>query len=155
MLAHTDFVWAAHKDKESEFKQKFGSRPPHAVEGAYIAQEFLFNTLGEKLARPVVTAIARHHAPTALDLSNYKLHRAAGAALEEALQLIQAGEPWKILPDTLPPAKKDGLSQLDRDLITMAGKSTSYTLVYMLIVRVLRLADQASFEFARVHSKKA
>lgn len=150
MLAHTDYDWRSHREIQREFQSRGNRRPPHAVEGATIVARFLYQELRD-LQRPVVSAIARHHSPLATELSEYKLHRAATNALNEALAVIKSEQVWNIPPRALLEATPIGRKQLPDELIVRAS-SQLHLLVYMLIIRVLRLADQNSFEYDKIHS---
>ncbi|HEX2914060.1 MAG TPA: CRISPR-associated helicase Cas3' [Chloroflexia bacterium] len=149
MLAHTDYDWQYDRELERQYQQQGGKRPPHAVEGAAIVQKFLKLELGE-MARPVVSAIARHHAPTAKDLNVFKLHSAAYQALNEALATIWTGQPWNLQPGQLMAACPQAVT-LPENLLTKASNQNEH-LLFMLIIRVLRLADQNSFKYYEAHS---
>ncbi len=153
MLAHTDFDRGSQRDLQRDFEKKPGNkRPPHAAEGAYIAQKFIYNALGKDLYRPVVSAIARHHSPGADSLSQYKLHSGAANALVEALSIIEQGQPWNINPGVLVETAPIGTDKLRPNMIVKASTELELVL-YMLIIRVLRLADQNSFSYYEAHKK--
>ncbi len=157
MLAHSDYDWLTQRDLEREFKREGNVRPPHAVEGAAIVVPYLYKELGKELYRPVVSAIARHHAPGATQLGNYKLHSSAANALNEAMAHIAQGQPWNIEPKFLIPASPPNTKELEGKLLVKANSQPAQQLdllLYMLIIRVLRLADQKSFEFGKVHSRE-
>lgn len=149
MLAHTYFEWQKHQQLEKDFQKQGNRRPPHAVEGAFVGSKYLYTTLGEQLYRPVITAIARHHAPTAKDLSYFQMHSEATNALNEALKIMSDGKVWNLKPAQLFPVKQQDKELPEKFQI----KVSSHTewLLYALIVRVLRLADQRSFEYYNYH----
>lgn len=151
MLAHTYFDWQTHRQLESDFRKGGNRRPPHAVEGANAGFRYIQNKLGKDLARPVISAIARHHAPTAEELSNYQLHSAAVTALNEALGIIEDGQPWNLPVNLLEQSRPEGIDKL-LPKIQISVSSHSEWVLYALIVRVLRLADQRSFEYHKIHT---
>lgn len=144
MLAHTDFNWQQDREMERKFK-----RPPHAVEGAMIVKKFLKQELGNYY-RPVLTAIARHHSPDAQEMAAYKLHSGAVAALNEALKTIESGHAWTITPDQVTRDRISG-SLPPADFLNV--DQTKELLLFFLVVRVLRLADQSSFQYAKLHQQ--
>lgn len=149
MLAHTYFEWQKHQQLEQDFQKHGNRRPPHAVEGAITGSKFLFNALGKQLYRPVISAIARHHAPTAEDVRPYQIHTAAAAALNEALKIMQDGQVWSLKPEQLMQVRPAD-TKLPENLQIKVSSSTDW-LLYALIVRVLRLADQRSFDYHKIH----
>lgn len=149
MLAHTHFEWQKHWQLEKDFQKQGNRRPPHAVEGAVSGSKYLYTVLGKELYRPVITAIARHHAPTAEEMRYYQIHPAATNALNEALKIMQDGKVWSLRPDQLLPIRQQD-NKFPEQLQIKVSSHTEW-LLYSLIVRVLRLADQRSFEYYKVH----
>ena len=155
MIAHTNYdpILPQHRELNKSGKYR---RPPHAVEGAAIVVPYLYKELGKELYRPVVSAIASHHAPGATMLGDYKLHSSAAQALNEAMTHIAQGQPWNMEAKILTPARPPNMNELDSRLMVKAKVQPDNQLdllLYMLIIRVLRLADQKSFEFGKVHSE--
>ena len=150
MLAHTDLNDAL-RPQQKIFEAKGNRRPPHAVEGSAIAARFLHDTLGKELYRPVVSAIARHHAPPAKQLSVFTLHKSAGKAIEEALEMIEVYQPWNFKPELLLKTISPGLKKIDEDRMLVKANSQTELLLFTLIIRVLRLADQNSFSYQKEH----
>lgn len=145
MLVHTDYdpYDPHHQAVEASIP---ATRPPHAVEGAVAVHRMIHRLLGSptgvhdpriKLMKAVFTAIARHHSPKADSYRQYDLHPAGEAALAAVLAelgcdpgyvgaLERSGSPRPIVGFLVQPALGDAL------------------LVYFLIVRALRLADQGA-----------
>ncbi len=153
MLAHTYLDRQLHRDLQKDFEKRGNKRPPHAVEGAWIATKFLQQELGTELTRPVVSAIARHHAPAADKPGDYLLHKAAIDAIQESLIIIEREQPWTLSTSTLLSALGNKNSFADKLLVRASSKLDLLT--YMLITRVLRLADQRSFEFYKTHDESS
>ncbi len=147
MLAHTHYDEALASHRETD-RLKL---PPHAAEGAYLANGLLKDALreqqyatdkAEQLIRPIVTAIARHHNPTTISFSPFDLHCEATNAVNESLQAIRLELPISV-------ALMQGFRR-PSGTIDLASKNmivrdkVSDMLLYMLFVRVLRLSDQES-----------
>ncbi len=150
MLAHTYLDRQKHGELQKVFEKQGNKRPPHAVEGALIATKFLHQTLGAELSRPVISAIARHHAPAADKPGDYLIHKSALQAIQESLTIIERAQPWNLSADLLLPAPKN--KNLLADKLLVRASSELELITYMLIIRVLRIADQRSFEFYKVHN---
>ncbi len=148
MLAHSDLDGSL-RDRQRAFEQQGHRRPPHAVEGAAMASKFLFQELKD-LYRPVVSAIARHHSPGASDYQAYQIHPAATKAIMEALQIIGPGQAWNLTSEVLMGVRQ---AQKLRESLLVKASSQMDLLLYMLIIRVLRLADQKSFAYRETHKK--
>jgi CRISPR-associated endonuclease/helicase Cas3 len=144
MVAHTDYdpYNPQHKRVEAQLP---GSRPPHAAEGAVAVFRVIHQLLGSpgqgdprlKLMKAIFTAVARHHSPTADSYKAFDLHQAAEAALTQVLAGLDAsGQARKALIVSKPPQPIGGLlTQPD---------TREELLLYFLIVRALRLADQGA-----------
>ncbi len=112
-------------------------RPPHAGESAVASARILGSILAghEALGRAAFTAIVRHHSASAHSYQPYHLHPAAAQAVTQALR--EADFP-KHSPDLFitPPdiAIENYLSE----------RTFWHQLLYLLVVRYLRLADNLS-----------
>ena len=138
MAAHTDYD--EQEEREKALNRKLSRlKPNHAVESAAAVMEWLLERVGEQtLARAALTAIARHHSAGATGRhGDFEAHPAAAEVVAEVLAEAEvggselAGIRW-----TLP------AGELSRRLIR--PKRGQELLVYLLLVRVLRLADQRS-----------
>lgn len=120
------------------------ARPNHAGESAVAAGQIVANHFGRQqksLARAVLTAIARHHSTGTERYGEYDLHQESGTALAQALEAAQLPAPEQ------PLLKSSGRgNRLDRYLIT-PGHFRSL-LLYLYVVRILRLCDGLSQERA-------
>lgn len=138
LLAHTHYDGSnpAHRSASDSLKAR---RPPHAAEGVAIVAGCAQALLGDqRLARAAVSAIARHHAPSTaevcgeLDLDPY-----AHVVLAKALAQAGFQADAATLPRPIP------VKQLR--FLAMAGEPAAF-LLYLLLVRALRLADQAAMK---------
>lgn len=144
-VAHTDFDPRTDREHERKFR-----RPPHAVEGALASIETIDDALSAfgldeerhlALRRIGVTAIARHHSPKATQHGDFLLIGAAADTVASTLT-------WAGLPSTvhLPPRPTPEHQQvLEDDLLTPVDDfSARWWPLYGLVVRALRLSDQAA-----------
>lgn len=139
MAAHTDFD---PTDEQKSAQRKLGKRPPHAAESAIAAAGLLMKEWGgnEAVCRASFTAIARHHHAGTQSYQAFRCHDAARRAFEEALEAL-----------ALPPSwveeiwwQDDGKEAIDRVLVRFEASGMAEVLLYLLLIRVLRLADQRS-----------
>jgi CRISPR-associated endonuclease/helicase Cas3 len=143
MLAHTDYDGSVEHDKlQKKLKKEMGGRPPHAAESAYgllpVSVALTANNL--HLVRVINTTIACHH--TATHQGNVKTFRPAGQAkqaLQEAFALVGLAD--------APLEKVKWSFEENTDLgkyLAEPDKTINQILPYLLLARVLRLADQRS-----------
>ena len=141
MAAHTDYDRTDSSTREIE-KQFSIKRPPHAVESVRAVAPLLLATFGkaqEVLFRATLTAIARHHAPKADQYQTYELHPAFQTSIETALQMIgDAGQEAQTHLEKI--CRQDQPRSLTGMFVSPS--ETLSLLIYLLIVRALRLADQ-------------
>jgi CRISPR-associated endonuclease/helicase Cas3 len=133
---HWDPSLPQHQQAKKKADQRV-KRPHHAGEGALAVAHMaadLYRPPFSGLARAVVTAIARHHSPTTATCDDYALHPAASAAVTQALAAAGLVCVAGLLP-------KERGRDLDPILIRPAF---SQQLLYLLIVRMLRLCDGLS-----------
>ena len=139
LAAHTDYD--EQNEHEKTLSQKLRRmRPNHAAESAAAAMEWLLNQIGDPtLTRAALTVIVRHHSAGASGrYGPFRAHPAAPEAMVEVLAQAGlenaelAGVQW---------AMPDGGS-IARRLIH--PKKERELLPYLLLTRVLRLADQRS-----------
>ncbi len=139
MAAHTDFDGS---QEQKEAQRKLGRRPNHAGESAIAAAELLWKVCGEHrpLWQAAITAIARHHHAATGDYKPYASHLAAKRAFAEALTAVGLDSTWA---DKVwwSPDGKEGLQPL---LVDFAPSAVQGVLLYFLLSRILRLADQRS-----------
>jgi len=135
MAAHTDYD--SQDDAEEALSRKlYRMKPNHAVESAQAAEDLLWEQTGEQaLLRAALTVIARHHSAGASGrYGDFRAHPAARAALADVLEALDPTQvQWTFSEGTL--ARK-----------LMRPDCKEELLVYLLLVRVLRLADQRSQE---------
>lgn len=135
LAAHTDYN--GEDEAEKLLNRKLGrTRPNHAVESAQAAENVIWDAVGrEPLVRAALSAIARHHSAGAR--GNYGAFEASPEAEGALADVLGEFDPahikWQFPAGTL--ASK--LMRPDNDV---------ELLVYLLLVRILRLADQRSQE---------
>jgi CRISPR-associated endonuclease/helicase Cas3 len=139
MAAHTDFDGSK---EQKEAQRKLGRRPNHAGESAIAAAELLWEVCGEHrpLWQAAITAIARHHHAATGDYKPYASHPAAERAFVEALNAVGL-DPSLAKKVWWSPDGKEGLQPL---LVDFAPSAIQGVLLYFLLSRILRLADQRS-----------
>ncbi len=134
--AHTD--WDPTNGSHQAANRSQGRKPAHAVEGAVAVASFLWQQWErcEPVAKAMFTAIARHHGAFAGNFAAYELEQVA----PEIAQRLLAGLPFACCPVELA-SSSDPVST---DIATMFSdpQYDGELLAYMLLVRVLRLADQ-------------
>lgn len=137
-LAHTEF----DGEEDWKFKNLPGYHfPPHAVEGAFSAAQIVcetaFSTSGPKLGRLValgiLSAIARHHGPRSSRLQPFQMHPQATGLIAPWV----SGTPGSLANSP----KSEDFEQLVR--FGEADQAAVWVL-YTLLIRLLRLADQGS-----------
>jgi hypothetical protein len=141
MAAHTDYDPNDKGQREAQKKIQL-KRPNHAGESG-IAAANLFDELcgkSDALYKAAMTAVFRHHTPTASSYESYKLHPAAHSAIQVALEVVACPSSW-IDHIEMQMAAGEPLGDV---LIEFDNRHLSETLLYFLLVRVLRLADQRS-----------
>lgn len=141
MAAHTDYDPNDQAQREAQ-KRIQPKRPNHAGESA-IAGANLFDELSGKsnaLYKSAMTAVFRHHTPTASSYESYELHPAARSAIKAALEVVACPSSWI---DYIEMQMASG-EPLGDVLIEFDNRHLPETLLYFLLVRVLRLADQRS-----------
>jgi CRISPR-associated endonuclease/helicase Cas3 len=137
--AHTDYD-SSNEDYRTT-QQQMGKRPYHAVEGALATLPIIHQLLADdNLTQAVFSAIARHHAPFSQENMTARLISAAPRFISESF--TQVGLTIKTsalngLNEDLAP-----LDDADRDSLIAVPDNLQAFLPYLLIARVLRLADQ-------------
>jgi CRISPR-associated endonuclease/helicase Cas3 len=144
-FAHTDSEGREHRELEKTLAHR---RPHHACESAALAALLIQQSLpDERLGRAVVAAIARHHSATSRQSAAIQLVPEAREGVAETLELVRQGQKWTYNLDDLDLVQSSDL-ELDKDWMTLpSGGNVAETLLYFLIVRVLRLADTRSFHY--------
>lgn len=147
-VAHTDFDAALPLHKE-QAKKLDGKRPFHAIESAFSAVPYLLTLVEGKTNHPLFqaafTAIARHHAPFTETEESYQLVKTAVQEIHKTLVFLphslqtmcQQVTPSLALDKNHLPANyiRENLLVREDDIAGMC--------CYFLLVRALRLADQA------------
>jgi CRISPR-associated endonuclease/helicase Cas3 len=142
----TDEVLLAHTDYDSADPNQLGvqqrlspKKPPHAAESAAIVLRLAERLLPDKrVGEAALSAIARHHSPATESVQDrLNLHPRARETLAQALTCAGLPvEPAHILQPV-------SLQQLR--FLAKADQVDTF-LVYLFLVRALRLADQTSME---------
>jgi CRISPR-associated endonuclease/helicase Cas3 len=137
--AHTDYD-SANEDHRAA-QQAMKPRPYHSVEGALATLPIVYQILADDyLTRAVFSAIARHHAPFSQESMTARLTGNAPKFISETF--AQAG--LTIDTSALNGLNEDltPLDDADRDSLIAVPDNLQAFLPYLLIARVLRLADQ-------------
>lgn len=139
MAAHTDFEPTA---EQKQLQRKLRKRPNHAGESAVAAICLLedFCAESEALLRAAMSSIARHHHPSTDSYQSFAGHLAAGKAVQEALKVVGFSPELAERVDLT----MDGREPLSRMLVRFDARHLDEVLLYFLLVRTLRLADQRS-----------
>ena len=141
-LAHSD----CDPDTDWELAKSVRRRPPHAAEGAYavaelLAAEFGDDSDGDFRETAALTAITRHHGAFTSNLSDFRLIPGAGALVAATLQRGPANVALADLPG------RQARATYGECLLEATNPEHSATLLlYLYLVRRLRLADQSSFK---------
>jgi len=157
-FAKTDYDYSREQRKlQKEVKPK---RPRHACESVAIGRSLIGASLGISkasgqermpLLRAICGAIARHHTSQASEYGTVMLDERACKAAEEALKIAHQGATWNYDPsrlhlhvvkgDDLAPATASS-PKLTRPGLDSGRIGELEALLYFVIVRALRLADQ-------------
>ena len=147
MAAHTIYDPSDEAQRKRNAQIKGKMQPGnHAGEGA-ITSSIILKLVAESnmpLARAAVSAIAHHHAPRVSEYEPFEFDDAARSAMIEAIQTVQLTNAiphldkiiWTLKPGENRLANRQ--TRFDKDYI-------EEVILYMLFVRVLRLADGRSF----------
>jgi CRISPR-associated endonuclease/helicase Cas3 len=156
-FAHTDFD-GSREQRELQRTVR-PSRPHHACESAELAAFFIEETLiagaddveaAESLARATVAAIARHHAATSREFKRIALRVDARDAIRAGLEVVRQGHEWTYDLANLD-VKREDEGEVPKNQMTLPTVgNVPESLLYFLLVRVLRLADQRSFDMRRL-----
>jgi len=131
VLAHTDYD--ERTDKELAKSCGMNNKPPHAGIGAYQVYELLYDTCSEEIARATANAVLKHHST----YTNSSAHfNAVKTGLDKMANLMKQYHIEGKL-----------INQLGRenDLGIMPSNNREW-LLYLYIVRILRLSDQKATE---------
>jgi CRISPR-associated endonuclease/helicase Cas3 len=141
MIAHTHSETEEHRQKERKVRPK---RPHHAAEGAVATKNLAKMLVGETgaLYKAVVTAIARHHSPHTDSFDErYRMHSAAPLAVVLALKEVGENVDAAIVAREFELTAPD--INFDEEVLGNDDPAESW-LIYLLVVRALRLADGES-----------
>jgi hypothetical protein len=138
MAAHTDYD--EEDEEEKALSRELGRmKPNHAVESAQAVEDLLWDRAGKvALVRAALSAIARHHSAGARgNYGTFAAHPAAERVLGTVVPAFDSQKlAWSFQEGTL--ARK-----------LMRPERETELLPYLLLVRVVRLADQRSQDKAR------
>ncbi|MEI6047000.1 MAG: HD domain-containing protein, partial [Chloroflexota bacterium] len=142
MLAHTYYDPAISLHVELD-KKLHATRPHHAVEGALAAHKLVYAAVGNNLvlARPIVSAVARHHSADSMAIVKHlRLSRYAAQTLQEVIDILAKGSEWRA-DSSLLLENLVGGNLIEKSGLVPQGE-TLEQLLYFLLVRVLRLSDR-------------
>ena len=154
-LAHTDFDPNSEHDKNllSDIygKNRVNKKPEHSGIGAFVTMCLLptvmnleRNRENESMLKIITTTILRHHSASSKSAPNYEISESAIKFHNN--ELLKAIVPQFYQEDTtkIPFAKYRG-TDLSSEIIQF--ENNIETILYFLLVRVLRICDQKSFDF--------
>lgn len=149
-LAHSTFEWEIHGQLLPEFSGSVYQRGNHAMEGAFSIAECLYCYVGEILKTPspyevacsLLSAIARHHHAATLSLSNFSLVNGADEYIEGILKECGLGLKNWALKDRPNESQKRSFGEVC--ILRPSAGGEKFLPLYWMLVRLLRLADQAS-----------
>ena len=149
-LAHSDY----DPDKpEHDKANKRHKRPSHAVEGAVVTFEAVFASVflslpvatRRQLAKAFVAAISTHHSPRSKQCTEQNLASGAKQEIARVVQIISGHildvDAMQKLREQTPAETIEVYFPNPLD----SAQETTY-LLYLVLVRALRIADQHSFE---------
>jgi CRISPR-associated endonuclease/helicase Cas3 len=131
VLAHIDYDDTVDKElaKECHIKNK----PPHAGIGAMQAYEILYEDCSEEVAKVVCNAILKHHSPETKSFVDFSI---LDYCINEVIFLFKEYSLKGVF------IKKENGEALD-DIVPTKDKEW---MLYLFIVRILRLCDQKATE---------
>lgn len=129
-------------------------RPHHAVEGAMIVGKLVYGALDEeeRLARPVLSAIARHHSADSAKACAFQLDPYARGVLQEVLDLL--GTSVSRHADTALLCRQAPDMTLTERIGLVPQGARLEQLLYFLLVRVLRLCDGKAVAWANAEDQE-
>lgn len=143
LAAHTDYNDQNQDEKALNLKLR-QSRPNHAAEGAAAAMDWLLAQIEDpSLVRAALTAIVRHHSAGASGRHG-EFHACPGAT-EAIRDMLTTAELIENSPINI--HRRVAQGDLSRRLIR--PRREEELLPYLLLARVVRLADQRSKEISR------
>jgi len=131
VLAHTDYD--ERTDKELAKECRMNNKPAHAGIGAHQVYEMLYDTYSEEIAIGIANAILKHHSPDTNSSANFTVLKAGTSEVEKLMKEYKID--GKLIDEML---KENDLG------ITPANEKT--WLLYLFMVRILRLCDQKATE---------
>lgn len=142
MIAHTHSETEEHRELEKKVKPR---RPHHAGEGAAAVMELIreFSDGKDTFYKAVMTAIARHHSPHTDKFDDYRMERASVGAVVRALMEASEHVETSLVERALHLEEPE--IDLDTELLGSDNQAEDW-LMYLLVVRALRLTDGESQE---------
>ena len=134
-LAHTDF------DPQRDRGEPWPKFPPHAACGGFAVLSYLVEHFPYEIALLLCTVITRHHGAHTKELNQFELARGADAILEYCLPDF-APRPVSV---RLELQSSGAIDFAENCLLHMTDHERMWPL-YASVVRLLRLADQGSFQ---------
>jgi CRISPR-associated endonuclease/helicase Cas3 len=132
VLAHTDYDESADKELAKECGMK--NKPPHAGIGAHQVYEMLYDLYSEKLAIAVANAILKHHSTETGSSDRFDIFKAG------VIEIKKLMKEYSIEGELACKLSKE--NHLGIEIMP----SQDIWLLYLYIVRILRLCDQKATE---------
>lgn len=135
ILAHTNF------DPERDRGEQWSKFPPHAACGGFALLPYFLESFPDDIAILLCTAITRHHGTHTSNLAQFELIKEANAILAQCLppsvpQCIQVKSN----------AEAADLVCFSKEYLLHLTEKENWWPLYASTVRLLRLADQGSFQ---------
>jgi len=132
ILAHTDYDSNNSTDVSLGINVKLNKRPSHAGVGAFVTKDLLFDN--ESIKGAIKMAIARHHSPLAKSYPDFEVNNKNYNAI-------------KILFDEFNlDIKLERISRKGSELTFEATGWHRERILYLFLVRILRICDQKATE---------
>jgi CRISPR/Cas system-associated endonuclease Cas3-HD len=147
MIVHTHFDPTNPNHKYASKSIKI-DRPYHSGESSLASARIIYNEVEktEGLLRAIMTAIAQHHSSHINEAQPFCLHKAAGRAVDMALQKVWLDD-WH--PTAYELIDHIKMPNLENYLLRTIDHDWRWWTAYFLIVRALRVADGLSQEVKR------
>ncbi|NDJ54707.1 MAG: CRISPR-associated helicase Cas3' [Chloroflexi bacterium] len=142
-LAHTDFDSDSPYERELQKSLPHKARGTHAVESAEAVALLLQQLVGSNrnLGAVILSIIMHHHTPSAAEGGAFDMVNGGHESLAASLRAVSLDD--TLASQIVPTFTKTNLHQAPQ-AIAPSYKSYDWALLYYVLVRTLRLADQRS-----------
>jgi len=142
--AHTDYDELADKKKQASLNSRL-PRPPHASEGAEAMLDVLRKMFPDALAQAAYTSVVRHHSPGADKVRPYQIGQRAQVEAARVFALVTGVASTTLWQPLIEQGAQSVVEQHIAGALTRPnGANMDEFIVYMLLIRGLRISDQQS-----------